>query len=116
MQPEPEPEQTGPTKGPWKVEVYKEEEGPPLIYCVCHPATECPSTTVCNMFNKGDADLIADAGTVYARTNQTPSGLLAQRDALLKLLTEINGESKLYEGHEGSYEKALTLAKEGGQG
>lgn len=86
----------GITPGPWKFEAGVEEsEGE---FYVCHPATVCDATPVCNSRREADARLAAAAPTLAAEH----IALTAEVERFTKLAEGLAGAGKAflqYEGH-----------------
>lgn len=107
----------GITKGEWKAKK--------LFDSTSHVVVSSPFTVATKVFEKEDAELIAEAGTIANQTGLTPKQLLEQRDQLLGLknpyplediLDQLIGASNLllheknYDGHAHEIIKEATEA------
>lgn len=114
-----------PTKGPWAVQsqghICSESTGD--IIAITTSDFENKTEEEAEVERLLNAEILAEAGTVYHETNQTPRQILESREALRGIVEEFI--RRWFEDggfHEMSHEdlaietsKALTLAKEGGQ-
>lgn len=90
-----------PTPGKWEI-AGKDGDS----HVICAKDKHGKRRTLAHAYTEGDAELIAEAGTVYHETGLTPREILAQRDRLARAL-----EAYLRAGCKNSRRVASVLAK-----